>query len=154
MSDELMMNLALEEARGCGDDVPIGCIIVKDGQIIARGANQRERRQDPIGHAELIALRQAAEHLGKWRLDGCIIYCTLEPCPMCAEAILQSRVSEVVFGAYDQMYGAMGSAFNLYVKGRPFPLPEVRGGIMQQECRKLVQDFFKRRRAENEGAPK
>jgi tRNA(adenine34) deaminase len=152
--NEQFMNMALDEARNCGDDVPVGCVVVLDGNVIARGRNQREREQDPCGHAEIVALTAAAKHLGKWRLQGCTVYCTLEPCPMCAEAILQARVSKVVFGAYDQLYGAMGSAFNLYVPGRPFPLPEVVGGILEETCRLLVKDFFKRRRAESEAAQK
>jgi tRNA(adenine34) deaminase len=149
-SDEQFLSLALAEARLCTQDVPIGCIIVKEGEIIARARNQREQAQDPVGHAEIVALKQAAAVLGRWRLHDCTIYCTLEPCPMCAEAILQSRIARVVFGAFDPSYGAITSAFNLYVKGRPFPLPEVTGGVLQPECESLLKDFFRRRRAENE----
>ena len=147
--DDYFLNEALTQAGLCGPDVPIGCVIVKDGEIIVRAHNQREQAQDPVGHAEIIALRKASELLGRWRLNDCIIYCTLEPCPMCAEAILQARVSRIVFGAYDPSYGAVCSAFNLYVKGRPFPLPEVKGGVMQEQCQALVQDFFRRRRSES-----
>jgi tRNA(adenine34) deaminase len=152
--NESFMRMALAEAQGCGPDVPVGCVLVREGQVLARAGNQRERAQDPCGHAEIVVLRAAASALGTWRLDGSILYCTLEPCPMCAEAIMQARVGKVVFGAFDKMYGAMGSAFDLYVKGRPFPLPAVEGGVMEPECRQLVQDFFKRRRAENERAGK
>jgi tRNA(adenine34) deaminase len=153
MSDhEQYMRFALEEAQACGDDVPVGCVIVHDGKVLVRSQNQRERTQDPCGHSEILALREAAAKLGRWRLHDCTLYCTLEPCPMCAEAILQARISEVVFGAYDKQYGAMGSAFNLYVHGRPFPLPPVTGGVLEQECSTLIKDFFKRRRAEAEAA--
>lgn len=151
-SDEDFISLALSEARLCRQDVPIGCLIVKDGEVIARGRNQREQAQDPVGHAEIVAIRQASSLLGRWRLHDCTLYCTLEPCPMCAEAILQSRIARLVFGAFDPSYGAVTSAFNLYVKGRPFPLPEVKGGVLQPECQALIQEFFRRRRAENQGA--
>jgi|SRR5579883_1311142 len=144
------MEAALKEARNCGIDVPIGCVIVRNGEIIARGRNVRETNNDPLGHAELIALRQAASALGSWRLNGCAVYCTLEPCPMCAEAILQARVSKLIFGAYDNIYGAVGSAFNLYTKDRTFPLPDVLGGIAEEECKQLVQEFFRQRRAEKQ----
>jgi tRNA(adenine34) deaminase len=140
------MKMALAEARQCGDDVPIGCLIVKDGEILARTQNQRERTNDPCGHAEILALREAAARLGTWRMEGCTLYCTLEPCPMCAEAILQARTSRLVFGAFDLMYGAVGSAFDLYTRNRTFPLPEVLGGVLEEPCRQLVRQFFKQRR--------
>lgn len=153
MPDDLhFMELAVAEARDCGDDVPVGCVIVHQGNVIAIGANQRERAQDPCGHAEIVAMRKASEHLGRWRLHECTLYCTLEPCPMCAEAILQARVSRVVFGAFDHVYGALGSAFNLFAPGRPFPLPEVTGGVMEEECRVMIKEFFKRRRVQNGAA--
>lgn len=144
------MELALDEARNCGDDVPVGCIILKDGKVLARGRNQREAQADPTGHAEIIAMREAAKILGTWRLHGTILICTLEPCPMCAEAIIQSRVGKLVYGAPDLVYGAVGSAFNLFAKGRTFPIPEVVGGIMEDESRELLKEFFRRQRAARE----
>jgi tRNA(adenine34) deaminase len=124
-------------------DVPVGCLILKDGLVVARGHNEREEKQDPTAHAELIAIRSAAKHLSSWRLTGCTLVVTLEPCPMCAEAIIQSRVSTLVFGAYDQRSGACGSAFNLFVTGRSYPLPEIIGGIEESECERMLADFFK-----------
>ena len=146
-----LMKEALKEARRTLDaapgtsvvDVPVGCLVLKDGQIIGRGHNQREQNQDPTAHAELIAIRQAAEHLRSWRLSDCLLVVTLEPCAMCAEAIIQSRVNTLVFGAYDQRAGACGSAFNLFVSGRSYPLPEIIGGIEEAECERLLADFFK-----------
>lgn len=146
-----LMKAALDEARRTLDngskqsvvDVPVGCLVLKDGQIIGRGHNQREENQDPTAHAELIAIRAAADVLGSWRLSECMLIVTLEPCPMCAEAIIQSRVATLVFGAYDQRAGACGSAFNLFVKGRSYPLPEIIGGIEEAECERLLADFFK-----------
>jgi tRNA(adenine34) deaminase len=137
------MALALEEARQVIQDVPIGCIVVLNDQLIARSHNQREENQDPTAHAEILALRQAASHLGTWRLNDCIVYTTLEPCPMCAEAIIQARVRRVVFGAYDNISGALGSAFNLYCSGRVYPIPEVIGGVEEEACRELLVEFFK-----------
>lgn len=124
-------------------DVPVGCLVLKDGQIIGRGHNQREENQDPTAHAELVAIRQAAQYVKSWRLSGCMLVVTLEPCAMCAEAIIQSRITTLVFGAYDQRAGACGSAFNLFVSGRNYPLPEIIGGIEETECERLLADFFK-----------
>lgn len=146
-----LMKAALNEARRTFDvpstqlvvDVPVGCLVLKDGEVIGRGHNQREQNQDPTAHAELIAIRQAAEYVKSWRLSECMLVVTLEPCAMCAEAIIQSRVSTLVFGAYDQRAGACGSAFNLFVSGRSYPLPEIIGGIEEAECERLLADFFK-----------
>jgi len=124
-------------------DVPVGCLIVRDGEIIGSGHNQREENQDPTAHAELIAIRAAAKHLSSWRLSDCTLIVTLEPCAMCAEAIIQSRIPTLVFGAYDQRAGACGSAFNLFVAGRSYPLPEIVGGIEEEECQRLLAEFFK-----------
>ena len=149
------MELALDEARAAAarGEVPVGAVVLAfDGTVLARAGNAVEARHDASAHAELLALRAAAAARGATRLTDCDLVVTLEPCPMCAEAIMQARVSKVVFCAFDQLYGAMGSAFDLYVKGRPFPLPAVEGGLMQQECRRLVQEFFKGRRAENNKA--
>lgn len=141
------MESALKEARQSGGDVPVGAVLVKDGQIIASGRNKRELLNDPTAHAEIVAIREAAQVLQTWRLDGTTLYCTLEPCPMCAEALLQSRVSKLVYGASDLVYGATGSAFNLYTPNRTYPLPEVVGGVLEEECRTLLKDYFKEQRA-------
>lgn len=145
------MKEALNEAQRTFDctpsqgvvDVPVGCLILKDDQVIARAHNRREETQDPTAHAELLALRAAADYQSSWRLSGCLLIVTLEPCPMCAEAIIQSRISTLVFGAYDQRAGACGSAFNLFVSGRSYPLPEIIGGIEEEECERMLADFFK-----------
>lgn len=147
--DALFMEIALKESQLCRTDVPVGVIIVQNANIIGRGRNQREELKDPTAHAEILALRAAAQELGSWRLESCSIYCTLEPCPMCAEAILQSRISHLVFGAYDPVSGAAGSAFNLFVPGRSLPLPEITGGILEDKCRNVLLEFFKKRREQN-----
>ncbi len=139
------MDLALEQARTAGEDVPVGAVIVHNGSVIGVGANQRERALDPSGHAEIVALREAAKALNNWRMTGAQIYVTLEPCPMCAEALIQARIAQIYFGAYDPRGGACGSAFNLFVEGRPFPMPEVIGGIKEAECKELLTDFFRHR---------
>jgi tRNA(adenine34) deaminase len=144
------MEQALNEARQCGDDVPVGCIVLKDGVVLARGRNRRELDGDPCGHAEIVAMRAAARELGGWRLDGTTLVCTLEPCPMCAEAMIQARVARLVYGAHDTVYGAVGSAFNLFVEGRTFPIPEVIGGIKEEESRVMLKEFFKRLREKKE----
>lgn len=143
-----LMLKALEQAQMSQEDVPVGAVMVKDGNIIGLGANERERKLDPTGHAEIVALKQAAAHLGSWRVSGCELYVTLEPCAMCAEALIQARVSTIVFGAYDPKSGACGSAFNLFCEGRVYPIPEVVGGIMEDECKQVLVDFF-RKRSEN-----
>ncbi len=139
------MNLALEQAHLSGDDVPVGCVIVVDSEIISAGHNERESAGDPTAHAEIVAIRAAAKKLGSWRLAGATLYTTLEPCPMCAEAIIQSRVSKVIFGAYDNVSGALGSKFNLFCAGRIYPIPEVLGGVEEEACRKVLVDYFANR---------
>ena len=143
MIDERWMAAALQEALKSANDVPVGALIVKDGVLIGAGHNERESSNDPTAHAEIVALRQAAAYLGDWRLNGTNLYTTLEPCPMCAEAILQARVSRIVFGAYDYKSGALGSVFNLYCKGRIYPIPEVIGGIMEGPCQNILVEFFR-----------
>ena len=141
------MQLALEQARLCGTDVPIGALIINsEKKLISTGFNQRESKQDPLGHAELIAIRSAAQSLGSWRLQNCTIFSTLEPCPMCAEAIIQSRIKRVVFGAYDLIAGAAGSSFNLFIDRKALPVPEVLAGVLEQECSTLLKEFFKQQR--------
>lgn len=127
------------------DDVPIGAVIVKDGEIIARGYNKREAIGDATAHAEIVAIREACQRLGGWHLDGCEIYVTLEPCPMCMGAIVNSRIKRVVFGAKDSKAGACGSVFNF----NSYPLnhkPEIVGGVMENESRELLSDFFAKKR--------
>jgi tRNA(adenine34) deaminase len=137
------MGAALEEALQSGEDVPVGCVLVRDDKILSSAHNLREKTKDPTAHAEIVAIRAATKKLDNWRLEGVTLYTTLEPCPMCAEAILQSRVARVVFGAYDPKSGALGSAFNLYCKGRIYPLPEVIGGIMENQCQTVLKEFFR-----------
>lgn len=137
------MKQALEEAQRTAKDVPIGCIILKDEEVLARAHNEREESNDPTAHAEILAIREAASRLGSWRLTGTVLISTLEPCPMCAEAIIQARVKTLVFGAYDTGSGACGSAFNLFVDGRTYPLPEIIGGIEEEECENLLKSFFR-----------
>jgi tRNA(adenine34) deaminase len=160
--DQKWMRLALQEALlgganlGSSDlsdivtsDVPIGAVIVSGSELLAKSKNRKEELKDPTAHAEILVIREAARKLGSWRLDGLVLYTTLEPCPMCAEAILQSRVSKVVFGAYDQLSGALGSAFNLYGGKRIYPIPEVLGGILEEECAQLLKEFFRERTQPN-----
>jgi len=141
----LYMEQAIQLARQTEEDVPVGAVIVHNGSVIATGVNERERNLDPAGHAEIVAMRKAAQILNNWRLTGCRLYVTLEPCAMCAEAIIQARVSTLVYGAYDPRSGACGSAYNLFIAGRPYPMPEVIGGIMEAECKDLLTEFFRSR---------
>lgn len=148
------MQAAIEEARKSEKDVPVGAVVVLNGELLSSGCNRRERDNDPSAHAEIVALRQAAQKLGTWRLNGVVIYCTLEPCPMCAEAMLQSRVARVVFGAFDPVSGAAGSVFDLFANNRIYPKPEVAGGVLEEDCKQLLVEFFKDRRSGKEGRPK
>lgn len=143
------MRVALAEAAEAGTlgDVPIGAVVVHDGRIVARGQNRREVDRDPTAHAELLALRQAARHVGGWRLSGCTVYVTLEPCPMCAGALLQARVDRLVYGAADPKAGAAGSVVDLF-RGVRFPHHvDVTGGVCEAECRQILQRFFATLRA-------
>lgn len=137
------LEAALAEAERSAGDVPVGCVLVLDNEAIARTHNEREARQDPVAHAEILALQEAARKLGKWRLEGATVYVTLEPCPMCAEAMIQARIGKVVFGAYDPYSGAAGSFINLFAGQRIYPIPEVVGGIMEEPCKNLLVQFFK-----------
>lgn len=136
------MNQALAEAALVENDVPVGCLILHDHKVIGRGHNERESTGDPTGHAEIVAIRQAAQKLKTWRLSGTTLYTTLEPCPMCAEAMIQSRVTTVVFGAYDNLSGAAGSKFNLFCSGRVYPIPQIVAGIQELECRQVLVNYF------------
>ena len=143
------MRVALAEAAEAGTlgDVPIGAVIVRDGRIIARGRNRREADRDPTAHAELLALREAARHLGGWRLSGCSLYVTLEPCPMCAGALLQARIERLVYGAADPKAGAVGSVVDLLRGVRFNHAVTVTAGVCDAECRDLLQRFFSGLRA-------
>ncbi|MBP3870906.1 MAG: tRNA adenosine(34) deaminase TadA [Faecalicoccus sp.] len=148
MNEEKWMKEALKQAYKAfeQDEVPIGCVIVKDDKIIARAYNKREMKQSGIAHAEILAIEKACKKLGSWRLDGCDLYVTLEPCPMCAGAIIQSRIRKVVFGASDPKGGCVGSCINLFnVKGFNH-YPFYQSGIFQEECSNLLKTFFKRKR--------
>lgn len=142
------MNLALREAYKAQqhDEVPIGAVIVKDGRVIARGYNKRETQNDPTAHAEIVALRKAAKKLGSWRMPGTTIYVTIEPCSMCAGAIVWSRVDEVVFGATDPKGGALGSSYNLYEQKNLNHYPLVTGGVLKEQCAQIVSNYFKLKR--------
>lgn len=137
------MRMALEQAeqaRRLGE-VPVGCVVVKDGQVIGRGYNRRETDRTVLGHAELMAIRQAEQALGDWRLTGCTLYVTLEPCPMCAGAILNARPESVVFGASDSVFGACGGVMNLFEEAFGVRI-RLYGGVLAAECAGLLQEFF------------
>ncbi len=141
------MQHALEMAKQAykADEVPVGTVIVKDGEIISTGRNNREETHDATGHAETLAIREACEKLGTWRLDSCELYVTLEPCPMCMGAIINSRIKRVVFGAKDAKAGACGSVINL--NNYPFNhKPELVSGVMETECQSILSDFFEKKR--------
>lgn len=140
------MNNALELAKKAAalGEVPIGAVVVKNGEIIGEGYNLRETNGSILAHAEIMALESAAKKLGDWRLDGCELYVTLEPCPMCAGAIINARIAEVVFGAFDKRMGSASgeSVVNLFSCGYDHK-PQVFGGIREEECAKILGDFFK-----------
>lgn len=134
------MSISINEAKKSGQDVPVGAVVVKNGDVIATAHNERELDNDVTSHAEILAIRKAEQVLGNWRLDDCDLYVTLEPCPMCGWAILQSRIKNVYFGSYDTNYGAFFSKVDL----RKFSTftPNVYGGIMEKECDELLNSFF------------
>ena len=133
--------LLAEEAAAAGE-VPVGCVIVRNGEIVGRGRNRREEKQSTASHAEMEAIAQANEALGTWRLDDCELFVTLEPCPMCAGAILNARVKRVWYGARDEAMGACGGVVNLYMENFA-NRPALVGGILQEECRRVLADFFR-----------
>ena len=146
MNSEFMHEaLKLAKAAAESGEVPVGAVIVKDGKIIAVGRNMREQKQNALSHAEIEAINNACKELKSWRLDDCELYVTLEPCPMCTGAIINSRIKTVVFGAYDSKAGSMDSVINLC----DYPYnhkPEIYGGICEDECLEILQNFFKKLR--------
>ena len=145
--DTYFMELALKLAQDSleADEVPVGAVVVKDGEIIGSSSNKRESNGDATAHAEIEAIRQACEKLGRWRLSDCELYVTLEPCPMCAGAILNAKIGRVIYGAKDPRGGAFGSLIDL----RSYPFyhkPDIESGVCEHECRELLRDFFQKMR--------
>ena len=149
--DKRYMRMAIDQAYIAEEngDVPIGCVIVYDNQVIAKAYNQREQLNDPTAHAEIIALTQAAEFIGNWRLGSCTIYVTLEPCPMCAGALVLGRLDRLVYGTVDPKTGAVESLYHIVQDDRLNHRLEVTAGVLQADCQKQLQDFFQKRRREN-----
>jgi tRNA(adenine34) deaminase len=146
--DEYFMRLALREAERAleHEDVPVGCVLAGDGEVLAVGKNERELRGDPTAHAEILALREASGRVGGWRLDGTVLYVTLEPCSMCAGAIVLARVPRVVYGAVDPKAGAAGSVLDVLAEPRLNHRPDVAGGLLASESADLLRAFFASRR--------
>lgn len=142
----MLQALAAARAREAKGDVPIGAAVMRDGELLVAAGNEREHRSDPTAHAEILAIRRAAEQLGGWRLPGCTLYITLEPCAMCSGAIVLARIPRVVFGAYDPKAGAAGSVLDILAEPALNHHPEVTGGVMEHECANLLRDFFVARR--------
>src|SRR5690242_17057708 len=149
--DDLCMAAALEEAGAAAraGEVPVGAVIARGQDIVARGNNATVREQDATAHAEMVAIRAASSALGSWHLGGCTLYITLEPCAMCAGAIVLARVDCVVFGAWDEKAGMAGSVGDLLRHPRLNHRPEVQGGVRESECRELLREFFAERRSRN-----
>lgn len=148
--DEEMMLLAIEQAKIAASlgEIPVGAVITdSDGNVVSEGYNTRESEKDPLGHAEISAIKKAASRLGKWRLSDCTIYVTLEPCPMCAGAIMNARIKRIVYGAFDEKGGAVSSVFNIF--DLPFGYnPMIRSRILEEECGSLIKEFFGKLRTE------
>ena len=152
--DQYYMKLALKQANKALEieEVPIGAVVVYGEKVVGRGYNRKEKGNDPTAHAEIIALRDAASNLVSWRLDQCQLYVTVEPCPMCAGAIVQARIKRLVYGTPDPKAGATGSLYNL-VEDKRFnhQVTELRGGVLEEECRELIKDFFNKLRKTDTG---
>lgn len=148
LSDEQYMEMALALAREafCRGEVPIGALLVREGEILARGYNRREALQDATAHAEILVLREAGARLGSWRLLGTTLYVTLEPCPMCAGALVQARVARLVYGARDPKGGAAGTLYNIPADPRLNHRLEIKEGVLQERCAALLREFFQARR--------
>ena len=134
--------LALAREAAAAGEVPVGCVIVRNGEIVGRGRNRREEKQSTLSHAETEAIREANRTLGSWRLEDCELYVTLEPCPMCAGAILNARIPRVFYGARDSAMGACGGVVNLFMENFP-NRPALVGGILGEECREVLSEFFR-----------
>ncbi len=147
MSDEYYMGLALKQAEQAEqiDEVPVGAIIVLNDEVIATAHNTRQTTQNPVGHAEITAIISAVEKTKSWRLTDCTLYVTLEPCPMCAGAVINARIPRVVFGAYDPKAGAFGTLYNL-AEGKLNHTPQITGGVMQEECGMILTNYFRAKR--------
>ena len=147
-TNQKMMQLALNLAKKAfhKEEVPVGALIVLEDRIISQSYNQKETLHDPTAHAEIIALREACNRLNSWHLDDAIMYVTLEPCPMCAYAIIQARIKRLVFGAYDPKAGAVGSVINIFKKGLFNHDVEVIGGVLADECGAILKEFFQNKR--------
>lgn len=145
--EEYMKEALLQAEIGLKkDEVPVGAIIVKDNKIIAKAYNKREKKQNALYHAEILAINKACKKLNSFRLNDCTLYVTLEPCPMCAGAIINARLGKVVFGAYDQKRGCVGSIYNLLSDSRFNHNPQVIGGVMEKQCSEILSNFFKSKR--------
>ncbi len=148
MTHEEYMSMALDLAKDAAEkgDVPVGCVIVSpDGEIIGKGRNRREQNCDATAHAEVEAIREANKKLGTWRLHGCSMYVTLEPCPMCAGAIINSRIAKLFYGSREENSGSCGSVINLFME-RYGHSPQIVGGIMDDECKAVLKEFFEKLR--------
>ncbi len=143
--DEKFMREALKEARRAAQigEVPVGCVIVKDGEIIGRGHNLRESTHDPTGHAEIVAMREASRRLSNWRLEGCEVYVTLEPCPMCAAALIMAGVRRIIFGTPNRELGACGTVWDFPNDPGFQNHPLVKSGVLQEECSNIINQFMK-----------
>ena len=147
---EIFMRQALALAREAADagEVPVGCVVVREGVVVGRGRNRREEKRSAASHAEMEAIAQANQALGSWRLEDCELYVTLEPCPMCAGAILNARIRRVWFGARDRCFGACGGVTNLFMESFPHP-PALVGGVLEEECQEVLSNFFAGLRGKN-----
>lgn len=150
-NDVYYMKLALKEASKAKekDEVPVGAIIVKDDKVIARAHNLRESKKNPLGHAEILAIQKASKKLDLWRLDGCTIYVTVEPCLMCGGAIIQSRIKKVVYGTDDYKGGAFGSSINILESKNINHHPEIVSGVLKESCSEIIKNYFKGKRKED-----
>lgn len=153
--DERFMEQAIKEALKAfqADEVPIGCVIVHDGIVIGRGYNRTESLQDPTAHAEILAITSAAENLHSWRLSDCTLYCTIEPCAMCAGALVLARVERLVFGAFDPKFGACGSIYNIVQDSRLNHQMALSNGVLGDQCAAIMQEFFRKKRSGSRQSP-